>query len=217
MCNALNHAKNCSCGWGGKGYSKTANLEYSHIPLIGKSIESYTIPNCSCSVCGALIFFYRSPNGGAVFFDELGPPWPKHGCLGGMYPRKPKYTKINEIKKNPRQYKWQSNWEPLFIILIKNVDRQIIEIKGTFSGAEKVIYMVSLNHKFSNNAKFTKSCLWHIKEKRLGVFSLSIMTEVGAAYEAVAYTSSIDAGNDIKNTPIQKIGRGRIIPSSSNK
>jgi hypothetical protein len=217
MCNALNHPRNCSCGWGGKGYSKTANLEYPRIPLIGKSIESYTIPNCSCSVCGALIFFYRSPNGGAVFFDELGPPWPKHGCLDGMYPRKPKHTKISEIKKNPRQYRWQSNWEPLFINLIKNVDRQVIEIKGTFSGAEKVIYMVSLNHKFSNNAKFTKTCLWQIKEKREDIFALSIMTESGDSYDAIAYSSSTAALNDIENSPTKKITGGRIISKGRAK
>lgn len=211
MCNALNHAKNCNCGWGGKGYSKTANLESSRIPLIGKSIESYTIPNCSCSVCGALIFFYRSKNRGAVFFDELGPPWPKHGCMANKWPQKLRYTKIDEIKKNPRKYDWQGNWEPLLINRITNLDRKIMEVKGKMAGNEKVIYMVSSSHKYSNKAEFTSTCLWFIKEKRLGEFALSIMTEAGMAYGAVAYTSRIDAGNDLKNTPIQKIGGGRII------
>jgi hypothetical protein len=26
------------------------------------------------------VYFYQSPYGGRVFFDELGPPWPKHPC-----------------------------------------------------------------------------------------------------------------------------------------
>jgi hypothetical protein len=31
-------------------------------------------------VCGDRVFFYQSPNGGRVFFDHLGWPWPKHPC-----------------------------------------------------------------------------------------------------------------------------------------
>lgn len=42
--------------------------------------ETYTTPNAVCPVCGADVFFYQSPYGGRVFFDELGPPWPKYPC-----------------------------------------------------------------------------------------------------------------------------------------
>jgi hypothetical protein len=41
---------------------------------------SYVNPNAHCPVCGAEVYFYQSPYGGRVFFDELGPPWPKHPC-----------------------------------------------------------------------------------------------------------------------------------------
>jgi hypothetical protein len=44
---------------------------------------SYTNPNAKCPVCGALVYFYQSPSGGRVFFDDLGPPWPKHPCTVG--------------------------------------------------------------------------------------------------------------------------------------
>lgn len=37
-------------------------------------------PNANCPVCGCAVYFYRSPHGGSVYFDELGPPWPKHAC-----------------------------------------------------------------------------------------------------------------------------------------
>ena len=45
----------------------------------------YTVPNASCPVCGASVFFYQSPYGGRVFFDSLGPPWPKHACTTSDY------------------------------------------------------------------------------------------------------------------------------------
>lgn len=38
------------------------------------------VPNASCPVCGADVFFYRNEHGSRVYFDELGPPWPKHPC-----------------------------------------------------------------------------------------------------------------------------------------
>lgn len=41
---------------------------------------SFTNPNASCPVCGTHVYFYQSPAGGRVFFDDLGPPWPKHPC-----------------------------------------------------------------------------------------------------------------------------------------
>ena len=41
---------------------------------------SYTNPNALCPICGKKVFFYQNSNGSQVYFDELGKPWPKHGC-----------------------------------------------------------------------------------------------------------------------------------------
>lgn len=41
---------------------------------------SCTTPNAKCPVCGAAVFYYQNSTGSKVFFDELGPPWPKHSC-----------------------------------------------------------------------------------------------------------------------------------------
>ena len=37
-------------------------------------------PNAKCPVCDADVFFYKNSHGSRVFFDDLGPPWPKHPC-----------------------------------------------------------------------------------------------------------------------------------------
>lgn len=45
-----------------------------------KIIHSLTIPNASCPECGSKVFYYENEHGSKVFFDSLGPPWPKHPC-----------------------------------------------------------------------------------------------------------------------------------------
>lgn len=38
-------------------------------------------PNATCPACGASLYFYSNAAGSRVYFDELGPPWPKHPCM----------------------------------------------------------------------------------------------------------------------------------------
>lgn len=87
-CNAWNHSADCTCGWGGdtggRGFTATAVRRIAapdgRIWSRPLTYESFTVPNARCPVCGDDVFFYQSPTGGRVFFDELGPPWPKHPC-----------------------------------------------------------------------------------------------------------------------------------------
>jgi hypothetical protein len=45
-----------------------------------QTIVSYVNPKARCPVCGERVYFYQSPHGGRVFFNDLGWPWEKHGC-----------------------------------------------------------------------------------------------------------------------------------------
>lgn len=102
MCNAHNHPHDCSCGFGGEGHlggggygGLKNNGQKMAIPFLFNDLEiseyifpfdqrkNYFIRNSFCPVCGQEVFFYKSENGGRVFFDELGPPWPKHPCTDG--------------------------------------------------------------------------------------------------------------------------------------
>lgn len=49
--------------------------------------RGWLIPNARCPVCGALVFFYANAYGSRVFFDAMGPPWPKHPCTDHGYRR----------------------------------------------------------------------------------------------------------------------------------
>ncbi|MCY1139795.1 hypothetical protein OWR29_17480 [Actinoplanes sp. Pm04-4] len=47
-------------------------------------------PNATCPVCGASVYFYANEYGSRVYFDELGPPWPKHPCTAGETKQAPR-------------------------------------------------------------------------------------------------------------------------------
>lgn len=89
-CNGSNHSYSCNCGWGGVFHG----LGLAEGGRYWQRAESYTVPNARCRECRAHVFFYQSPFGGKVYFDSLGPPWPKHSCsqvhrYGGAAPSWP--------------------------------------------------------------------------------------------------------------------------------
>jgi hypothetical protein len=83
MCNGWNHSPGCTCGWGGEGHSGRSPGGFTTHPLGCFSWQHRDEDFCrptKCPRCGASVFFVRH-NGGSVWFDELGHPWPKHECF----------------------------------------------------------------------------------------------------------------------------------------
>jgi len=78
MCNALNHSSGCTCGWGGDGHLGR-NYDHHERSNWYKLTDSFCIQS-QCPNCGQYVYFVRH-NGGSVWFDELGKPWPKHSCF----------------------------------------------------------------------------------------------------------------------------------------
>ncbi len=62
-------------------------------PLAPRNLRPYSNrwakPNARCPVCGAEVYFYANAQGSRVYFDEMGPPWPKHPCMVSLFPRAP--------------------------------------------------------------------------------------------------------------------------------
>jgi len=88
MCNAWNHPPGCTCGWGGEGHAGSSSGGWGYTtptPTYRPGItrewreRDFTRPS-KCPECGAAVFFIRH-NGGSVWVDELGWPWPKHACF----------------------------------------------------------------------------------------------------------------------------------------
>jgi hypothetical protein len=146
MCNAYNHSFDCPCGFGGDtgggGGWRGGRFAVTSLEPIsggwakdnGGTVASYVNPNAHCPVCGEPVYFYRSPYDGRVFFDELGWPWPKHGCTDNS--RAPRRTTRDSVaghtlKVEPRWRK--EGWEPLLSSKIYSTKNQVL-VTGDFGG-----------------------------------------------------------------------------------
>ncbi len=88
-----NHYPDCACGWcinNGRSRVNRAELAASYRVHEAESFLKrngarsiagcYVNPNAKCPVCNEAVFFYANASGSRVYFDDLGPPWPKHPC-----------------------------------------------------------------------------------------------------------------------------------------
>ena len=124
MCNAWNHAIGCDCGWG--GYHEHAAVATSMcsyhdwcVRFFRQEECGFTNPNARCPVCRLPVFFYQSPEGGRVFFDSLGPPWPKHECTDSRDARV------------PRVYAWhQAGWRPFLVLRSTGTAAPVRAVRG---------------------------------------------------------------------------------------
>lgn len=69
--------------------------------------------NVQCPVCGALVFHYKHINGNTVYFEELGPPWPKHLCSNNTQALLTAPKLINKYKQplfSQNTNSTQTNW-----------------------------------------------------------------------------------------------------------
>lgn len=175
MCNAHNHPSGCNCGWGGVWYGgggggdfatwlfnkpkpvrKTGLQTATMLPLAG----GLTKPNSTCPVCGTPVYYYESEYGGRVFFDELGPPWPKHPCTS------------HEPDRSSRQStgRWvDEGWKPLTEVSIapKSGEGSVYVVTG-FSQGKKI----SFNFRAD---RVVMADIFRYRPQGAGVFDISIL------------------------------------------
>jgi hypothetical protein len=119
MCNARNHSFGCDCGFGGDTGGGGGRGRWSSVAILELvsagwtkdsrgAVESYVNPNAHCPVCGATVYFYRSPYNGRVFFDDLGWPWPKHPCTDNF--REPR--RAQDVPRPEPAWRLEG-WHPL--------------------------------------------------------------------------------------------------------
>lgn len=61
---------------------RIGNAAVPSVPRVSRPKSTLWVePNARCPVCGAAVYFYKNEAGSRVYFDEVGPPWPKHPCI----------------------------------------------------------------------------------------------------------------------------------------
>lgn len=89
MCNAWNHPSWCRCGFGGEGYLGggnhfgTSDLFSYRTSHRWQNGDNFCRP-AKCPMCGGKCYFIRH-NGGSVWIEKLGWPWPKHPCFENQF------------------------------------------------------------------------------------------------------------------------------------
>ncbi len=205
MCNAWNHPKNCSCGWGGDGHmGRSINTFSAPLAPCGWFISltnthhSYVNPNASCPVCGAAVFFYQSASGGRVFFDELGPPWPKHPCTD-TNGRPGKAPATGE----PTTYAWQrAGWQPFIIEAVTGIDKSYLKLTGTRQGQHLSLYLRRVVAHHQHHQVLSEHNLAQIKALSDGHFLLSILLPQGSPVTLDVY-SLLAQARDGRSTPAE--------------
>lgn len=183
MCNAWNHPPNCRCGWGGEFHASSYRTDRSQS---GISTLTYTVPGALCPVCGAEAFFYMSPHGGRVFFDELGPPWPKHPCTDNGRPVRP----VNGTQRTTHVWA-RDGWEPLIILDAVVYSPNVTSLECMHRA--EVIQLYLPRNKKSDNQQLTTSSLVQAKKVDEFRYFLSALSEQAQVVQLFAYKRSFDA------------------------
>src|SRR6266581_2790501 len=114
MCNAWNHSPECDCGFGG---DTSLYQTYSW-----QGLDDFCRPT-TCPVCRGSVFFLRH-NGGSVWLDDLGWPWPKHACFD-----QPTASARIPASRTflPRSVEISKDWPTRGLALVKDV---LIDVEG---------------------------------------------------------------------------------------
>jgi hypothetical protein len=129
VCTPLHFSGGCS-----ESESSVGSFRPRSLSPKAHSYVSYLNPNAHCPVCGVQVFFYRSPDDGRVFFDELGPPWPKHPCTDNSQNRRPSYPSQSR-QLHGQQFEWQrSGWQPFICRKVEETGGGITRLFGKVKG-----------------------------------------------------------------------------------
>lgn len=112
--------------------------EYIAGKLAGK-IQKLTYHNFTrptrCETCDKECFYYENEFGSRVFFDELGPPWPKHDC-------------IERQQKRPKPpYQWEMDgYEPCVIykvLPVPSLQRLVVYVRRLKEGGKLALRVLA--------------------------------------------------------------------------
>lgn len=193
-CNAWNHSATCNCGWGGVSYGFVAETT----PPPDRREVSFLNPNARCPACGDQVFFYRSPNGGAVYFDGLGWPWPKHPCMdidGGASTRTispPVHSEFSSARSEKLDDQDAAQWTPFEIVSVVQEHTYTLLV----GRVDYATSMIKIGVQSLVNTERGIPAFIRAKPERRGMIDLSTLSDLDPI-EIDAYLDCIE-GDDLR-------------------
>lgn len=220
MCNAWNHSPDCTCGWGGVGHlGRRTDGAYvslarwpTGIPPVNGSAKSVTVPNAKCPVCGELVFYYCNEYGSSVFFDELGPPWPKHPCTSRAASAQPVTLSANTTAICSRVPSWSRNgWFPAIVTFLASIDKHIFKltIHEQDSNTDHILYATDRRAIGSIDIAtvFKSGTLVFLRTIRHGAFAISALDRTQQPINIEAFDSHIELHERMPSVGRPRLGK----------
>ena len=178
----------CSAGSGGGQNSEARRPEN----YTWGSRSSYAAPT-RCPECHASIYFIRH-NGGCVWLDALGWPWPKHGCF--VKEREPnwagfireKLSQPNHISDKASIQSAENGEQDRFFVGV------IVEVRAKFNGPERFIALAV-------EGSYDKKMCVAVPEDRAPISYMDCLVVIDQTKKTLA--SSNHRFVDLLNTPIK--------------
>ena len=192
MCNAWNHPPGCPCGWGG-GWQGPSGLT-AVSAMWPARVTNFVNPFASCPVCGAAVFYFESREGGRVFFDSLGPPWPKHPCTDTS-----RFVSVlpapSAVPIDPTAYGWHmEGWRPLIVNFVFDYTPTLLRVDGAIESRELELF-VRKSHLPAVHSKrdYLARAAIQSRAASMGDYVLSILGSDMRPLNTIGYSSSLDA------------------------
>ncbi len=213
MCNAHNHHPACTCGWGGFGHlgRRTADPGYYRDLLRRpRTYDSYVNPNARCPVCGACVFFFQSEHGGRVFFDDLGPPWPKHPCTSSEPAGRSRPT---AAPSGPRAHWSAAGWAPLLDASATSYAPELARLTGLHREQPLTLYVLKRAVPGGADLRdLLEDAYVQARRDTPGRYSISILDGDATVTNFVGFLSEIDARVGVVG---EKLGARRVFRRQS--
>lgn len=213
MCNAWNHPPGCTCGWGGAWYDSRVGAGIA--PLQRLNAANYVDPYARCPVCACSVFYFQSPEGGRVLFDELGPPWPKHPCTDIRTPARGRTA----VPQNPEPasgsslYQWQKEgWSPFIVELVFSYSPILLRVDGTIRSNSVQLYVRKNSLPSTQDTReYLELSVVQSRQVNLGNYMLSILGPSLLPIQTVGFASSIEAASLISGPRVSTDLRRRRV------
>lgn len=199
MSNGYNHNPNCDCNFCIKKKVVFVPKRQGQLLLNVQDTASYIsfgdivshTPNSKCPVCGEPVFYYKNDKGSSIFFDHLGPPWPKHPCTDSSR-RIPFANSKMSPKNNPAIDDGWVNAELIDAIFHEDL---VCEFHCSLVEGDKVVIYLSSSYveNIANIQFLSQESICFLKPVGSDVFKISLLSDDLKVLNSYAYRNKEDA------------------------